>query len=89
MPTSCLAVTLQENRAKGQSSQQGLGAAQCVKLENKGSRVGARRAVGGRAGVRGAHTAQRRAGVLDHGRADKIMKALVQFGVLFLLNYLS
>lgn len=35
MPTSCLAVTLQENRAKGQSSQQGLGAAQCVKLENK------------------------------------------------------
>lgn len=51
--------------------------------------MGARRAVGGRAGVRGAHTAQRRAGVLDHGRADKIMKALVQFGVLFLLNYLS
>lgn len=35
MPNSCLAVTLQENRAKDQCSQQGLGAARHVEMENK------------------------------------------------------
>lgn len=64
MPTSCLAVTLQENRAKGQSSQQGLGAARRVKLENKVK--AAEWEPGGqwgrRAGVQAAHTAQKRSG---------------------------